>query len=88
VNDSTYEESVVSQSELGRVEKEQVREEAMSTGSGLRNDTQRDVSRNASERDEAVIYFNQDLQKMFMIQEWVMMKVNRTNKEKDIEGIA
>jgi hypothetical protein len=57
VNDSTYEESVDSQSELRRVEMEQVREEAMSIGSGLRKDTLRDVSRKASERDKAIHLF-------------------------------
>jgi hypothetical protein len=36
------------------VEVEQVIEEVVSIGSGLRNNTRRDVSRKASERDEAV----------------------------------
>jgi hypothetical protein len=56
MDDSTYEESVNSQSELRRVEMEQVIE-AMSIGSGLRKNTRRDVSRKASERDEAVHIF-------------------------------
>jgi hypothetical protein len=56
IDNSTYEEFVDSKSELRIVEMEQV-VEAMSIGSGLRKNTRRDVSRKASERDEAVHLF-------------------------------
>jgi hypothetical protein len=80
VDDSTYEESVDSQSELRRAEVEQVIEEAMST--------RRDVSRNASERDEAVHLFQLGCTEDDYDSRMDFIIVNQENMKRDIEGIA